>query len=59
MYIFVSDMAHPLWHVYSELLDESLQNSLEREWLDVMIARKKNKLHLNVRSDINVLLIGI
>lgn len=59
MYIFVGDTAHPPWHVYSELLDESLQNGLEREWLDVMIARKKNKLHLTVRSDINMLLIGI
>lgn len=31
MYIFIGDMAHPAWHVNSELVDESLQNSCETE----------------------------
>lgn len=31
IYIFVGDVAHPAWHVNSELVDESLQNGPEKE----------------------------
>lgn len=56
MYIFVGDMAHPAWHVNSELVDKSLQNGPEKESGLMWWWKGKNKPHPNVRNYVNMVL---